>query len=113
MGIKGLECLKRAGEFSKVQRQGFRQKTHGLTLKAAPNNLELCRWGFIVSRKVGTAVTRNRIRRVLKEIVCQVNTKPGFDVVLIAHPEVANMDFQAVKSRLCLLLEKAGLVYNQ
>ncbi|MCL4415901.1 MAG: ribonuclease P protein component, partial [Actinobacteria bacterium] len=54
------------------------------------NTKENSRFGFTVSKKVGNAVIRNKIRRKLKEI-CRLNCskiKKGFDVIIIARPAI-------------------------
>jgi ribonuclease P protein component len=54
------------------------------------------RFGFTVSRKVGTAVERNRARRRLKEMVrlaTMERVKPGHDYVLVARRGALNRPF--------------------
>jgi len=54
------------------------------------------RIGFTVSRKVGTAVERNRVRRRLREVVRRVGAqtmRPGYDYVLVGRRSALNMPF--------------------
>ncbi len=78
-------------------------------LLVAPNADQPGRIGLTVSRKVGNAVTRNRVRRRLREIV---RLRPeelshGWDHVVIAHPEAAVCDTRRLTEELTCLLAQA------
>jgi ribonuclease P protein component len=67
------------------------------------------RFGFTVSKKVGGAVVRNRVRRRLKEIVR--THRHAFPVrqcfVIVARPEAATAEFDSLKVELLELAEQA------
>jgi ribonuclease P protein component len=73
------------------------------------------RLGISVSKKVGNAVVRNRIRRVVKEIVRLrlSELKTGLDLVLIARKPVAEMDYHQIEKSLNHILKKADLIVSQ
>ncbi|WP_246232667.1 ribonuclease P protein component [Aurantimonas aggregata] len=61
------------------------------------------RVGLTVTKKVGNAVVRNRIRRRLREAVrlgAEADMVPGFDYVIVARREVRDMPFAALKDEL-------------
>lgn len=67
------------------------------------------RVGFTVSRKVGTAVERNRVRRRLKEIVrlsAQGAMRPAHDYVLIGRRTALHADFSAMAADFAKALAK-------
>jgi ribonuclease P protein component len=53
------------------------------------------RFGFIVSKQVGSAVTRNLVRRRLKAVCAEAlgSVRPGADIVIRALPTAATADF--------------------
>lgn len=66
---------------------------------ADPNGLPEARLGFTVTKKLGSAVVRNRIRRRLREaarIVFPEAAAAGYDYVAIARPAALNADFGAL-----------------
>jgi ribonuclease P protein component len=77
-----------------------------------PNNLGLSRVGVTASRKVGSAVKRNRAKRLLREaarhLYPRFETK-GWDVMLIARPKLVEAKEIEVERALASLLDRVGL----
>ncbi|MFH1838447.1 MAG: ribonuclease P protein component [Candidatus Kuenenbacteria bacterium] len=72
-------------------------------IKFLKNNLEISRFGFIVSNKVAKkANKRNLIKRRLREIIRKnlLNFQTGFDVVIMARPEIKELKFSEMKEKI-------------
>lgn len=85
------ERLLKRPQFLSVQRSGRRWRAKHLIVLSSPNDVGWARFGFTVSRKVGNAVIRNRVRRRMRDIVrlARQSWPPGLDVILIARPSAA------------------------
>jgi ribonuclease P protein component len=84
--------LRKRAEFVRVQRGGRRFRMGHLVVcwTASPAD-RAARFGLTVSRKVGNAVTRNRVKRWLRESIRRNRRGlEGLDVVLIALPSSAD-----------------------
>jgi ribonuclease P protein component len=80
-----------------------------MVLHVAPNDLELTRVGITVSRRVGKAAVRNRVRRRLREAMRpRLQALPGGrDVLIVARPASASATWQELNDALEVLLERA------
>jgi ribonuclease P protein component len=107
--MKGEQYLNKPGDFARVQ-QGKWWRGGLVVIKSCPNDLLQARYGFIVSKRVGKAVIRNLVKRRLREIVRQLNLKPGTDTVLSARPQAAQAEYEALKTDVLNWLAQAGLL---
>ena len=105
--------LTRASEYERVKRDGVTRRGKLLMLNVAPmENSGQWRVGFVTSRRVGGAVVRNRVRRRLREIVCQHQhaLRGGFWMVLVARPDAANASYQQLEHEWLRLARRASIL---
>ena len=93
------ERLRTRAEFLRVQTGGWSVRAGPLILAMQPNDLGRRRVGLTVSRKVGNAVTRNRVKRWLREVWRHHREAlpESVDVVLIARPSAADAGLQRLR----------------
>jgi ribonuclease P protein component len=108
--------LSRSAEFERVYRHGRSTANRQLVLYSFPNpDAERPRVGLSVSRKVGGAVQRNKVKRLLREAFAR--SEPGLlaghDVVVVARPDALELaereGLAGLDAALTELLGKAGL----
>lgn len=104
--------LSATADFEAARKRGRSWGNALLVLHAVRSPQRTTRCGFSVSRRVGNAVTRNRVRRRLREIIRRHLTTvgPGWDLVITARSGTAGAPFDALSRSADELLRRAGLV---
>lgn len=90
-------------------------RSRDLLLSTAPNALSQNRYGFVITKAVGNAVTRNRVRRQLREAVrlLHPDIKPGNDIVVVARRSVVGKPFAEIMRIVKQLVAKAELLTDE
>ena len=104
--------LKKNSDFRRLYSKGKSAVTPYLVVYCRRNGKPVNRVGFTVSAKLGNAVTRNRVRRRLREIVRlnSAHLKPGRDLVVIARSRCVDGDFRKMESAFLSACDKLGLL---
>ncbi len=103
--------LRRSADFARLRQEG-RSWSHPLfVLVARPNGLNTTRVGITASRRLGRAVTRNRAKRLLREAARHLHPglQPGWDLLLVARPEILQVKEPQVREAMASLVQRAGL----
>ncbi|MHB9095231.1 MAG: ribonuclease P protein component [Eubacteriales bacterium] len=110
--MKALRGLTSNKEFSNVFNHGGSVADRLLVVYSLPNGKPYTRFGLSVGKKVGKAVTRNRFKRILREI-CRSNLpiiKEGYDCVIIARPRILGENYRNIEKSFIKVAGKARLL---
>ena len=110
-GISRAQRLRRQRDFQALRENGVSRAHPLLVMRAMPNSLPHARFGFVVSKRAAPlSVTRNRVRRRLREIVRTLEVQDGWDVLLIARQRTAEASFGALQAATASLARRLHLL---
>lgn len=102
--------LKKRKQFVHIAQKGRKIVSSGLILQFIQNKTpDALNVGFTVTKKVGNAVVRNRVRRRLREVVrlgISDFNKTGYDFVLIGRQSTINRPFDKLRQDFATALEQ-------
>ncbi|MCL2678834.1 MAG: ribonuclease P protein component [Dehalococcoidia bacterium] len=103
--------LTRPKDFARVHSCSKWSGTALIGIKSCSNGLGVeTRYGLIVSKRVGGAVERNRVKRRLREISRQLRPVEGMDILLSARTQAAQVDFETLKASVVVSLQRRNLL---
>lgn len=109
-----IEKLRKNSEFRAVYRRGKSFSNSILVLYVFKNykNKDISRLGISVSKKVGSSVVRNRVKRLIRESyrLNKYKFKTGYDFIFIARTTINGSSYLEVEKNLIDLLRKFKLV---
>lgn len=105
-----LVRLRKRSEFLRLKDSVNKFATRGILVVWQENNLAYARLGVTVSKKVGCAVTRNRVKRFVRETFRKNRLLiPAVDLNVIARSESARMDFAFMQQELLKAFSHIGI----
>ena len=114
--LRRVQRLRSPRDFQRVRAQGRRVSGAllllGYATRGESDNSGLTRIGFSVSRRVGGAVVRNRVKRRLREVMRRklARIAPGYDLVITARPGAADARMETLEQEVAGLLARARLL---
>jgi len=109
--VEFSSSLKKNYDFRRVYRRGKSAVTPRLVLYCRPCGRKTNRLGITVSVKLGGAVTRNRVRRRVREIyrTHEAEFLPGFDLVAVARTRAVDAEYRELERDFLALAGKLGV----
>jgi ribonuclease P protein component len=103
--------LTNSSDFQRVRLTGQSYAHPIAILIASPNSGHISRFGFTTGKSLGSAVRRNRAKRLLREAMRgQINAiEPGWDIVIIARPKIFESSWNEIEKAVSNLVQRAGL----
>lgn len=105
--------LKKNEHFQAVFQRGTSAANKQFVLYSAKQEVQAAfRVGISVSKKIGNAVIRNRVKRFIREAVARLEASipQGLDLVIIARPGVEQMSLETIEQSLLHVMKRAKVI---
>lgn len=108
--MKKVNILKKNSEFQRIIKtvKPYKYKSYIVYIEKVKDENYL--FGISVGTKIGNAVTRNKIKRQIKNILDQKNYQKGFNCIIIVKKEVKSQTFLEMKEELFEILSKINIL---
>ena len=107
--------LRLSSDIQQVRQDGRSWRHPLIILLVKANQNDVSRFAFVVGRRIGNAVVRNRCKRLMREAVRQHlnEIEAGWDMVLIARSPLTAVSYHDVETAVLKLLTRANLFHTQ
>mgnify|MGYP006113539867 FL=1 len=105
--------LTKSADFADIRKNGKTWSNSDLVLIIRLRNLDndfTTRFGFVVSKRIGNAVIRNKCKRQMREAIRKFDITGNYDLVFIARTPISRKSHQEIKKSMSDLLSQAKLV---
>ena len=108
--MKKRNILKENRDFNRIIKNFKVFKYGDYRIYLEKTNEENYYFGFSVGKKIGNAVTRNKIKRQLKNIIDQKNYQNGFNCIIIVRRGILEKDYNEINRELLECLSKINII---
>lgn len=109
--MKKINIIKENREYNRIinNNKPFKYKDFVLYIEKNENYIPY-KFGFSVGKKVGNAVTRNRIKRQIKSILDKKIYENGFKCIIIVRKSILEKEYSEIENILNEILNKLKIV---
>jgi len=102
------ERIRRRPEFERVYSDGARVRGRFMDVMVLPNGGMVSRLGVAATRKLGSAVVRNRAKRLAREVFRRQKVAAGLDVVVIPRREMLDVPLASLEADYRAAIDRSG-----
>ena len=107
--MKKINIVKKNRDFSRIIKNNRPIKSNLFVIYLEKNTNDIYKFGISASKKVGNAVTRNRVKRQIKSILDKNTYKNNFNCIIIIKKDIIDKSFYEMSKDLNILINKLNI----
>lgn len=107
--MKKINIVKKNRDFSRIIKNNRPIKSNLFVIYLEKNTNDIYKFGISASKKVGNAVTRNRLKRQIKSILDKNTYKNNFNCIIIIKKDIIDKNFDEMTKDLNILIDKLNI----
>ena len=107
--MKKINIVKKNRDFSRIIKNNRQIKSNLFVIYLEKNTNDIYKFGISASKKVGNAVTRNRVKRQIKSILDKNIYKNNFNCIIIIKKDIIDKSFDEMSKDLNILINKLNI----
>lgn len=108
--MKKENIIKKSEDFEKIIKNNKSFRSKYFYIYVTETKEEKYHFGISVGKKIGNAVTRNKTKRRIKEILSKNDYQKNFDCIIIVRREIKEANFSEIKEDLNYALKKLLII---
>lgn len=98
--MKKINIVKKSTDFTRIIKSKTPFKNKYFIIYKENTNEDIYHFGISVSKKIGNAVVRNKLKRQIKSIIDKKDYKKGFNCIIILRKSVLDLTYQELENNL-------------
>ena len=111
--MRKINIIKESKDFERIIKNNRYYKTESYIAYLEKPTNEIFHFGLSVSKKVGNAVTRNKIKRQLKYIIDKKTYQNGFNCIIIVRKAILEKTFNEMETELINMISKFSIIKGE
>lgn len=111
--MKKINIVKKNEDFRRIIKNGKYKKAELFNIYIERTNENIYHFGISVSKKIGNAVVRNKVKRRLKSIIDKKNYQNGFNCIIIVKGAINNYKYSYIENNLLSALEELNIIEGE
>ncbi len=111
--MKKINIIKESREFDRIIHQNKPYKYKDYIIYIEYNNENIYKFGLSVGKKIGNAVTRNKVKRQLKNIIDKNIYKNGFNCIIIVGKGILERTFEEMTTNFNIAIKNLNIIKEE
>ena len=111
--MKKINILKRNEDYNRIIQNNKPYKYGDYLIYIERTDELIYHFGFSVGKKIGKAVTRNRIKRQLKSIIDKKDYQKGFNCIIMVRKSILDRSYNEMENNLYKIFDKLDIIKKE